>query len=276
MQIKLNIKYIESNTALEENIKKFLLEWHSSDSRILVQTSGSTGTPKKIWIQKKHMRASAQSTINFLKLKSNDSALLCLPLDYISGKMMMARAIVQNLQLIVTEPSLSPMKNINFEIGFAAMTPLQVEKSLDKIHLIKKLIIGGAAVSENLKNKILAQFSIENNNSEKNEQKKYTNVIYETYGMSETVSHIALRQIFPEKDPYFKVLPGVSISQDERGCLIVSAKHLDIQNLQTNDIIHCISKDSFEFLGRADNIINSGGVKISPEQIEKKNKKNTP
>lgn len=267
----MEIKYINTNPEIQKNIKNFLSDWYSDTKKIQIQTSGSTGTPKKIFVEKKYMRASAEMTCKFLQLKEGDSALLCLPLQYISGKMMMARACVQNLTLTATAPTLQPLESLPSPIHFAAMTPLQVEHSLEKIHLIEKLIIGGAAVSETLKKKIHAQLS------EKNENNPiHSNQIYETYGMSETLSHIALKQIFPKEDDYFQLLPSIHISQDERNCLKISAPHLGIEDLQTNDIIHLTSENTFQFLGRADNIINSGGAKIFPEQLETLAKKTIP
>lgn len=146
------------------------------------------------------------------------------------------------------------------------MTPLQVENSLDKLHLIKNLIIGGAAVSETLKKKISRTLKISKSQTK----------IFETYGMSETLSHIALREIFPNQENWFTVFGGVEISLDERDCLKIFAPQLNSEVLQTNDLVEINNKKQFRFLGRLDNVINSGGAKIFPEELEKLVKQNIP
>ena len=196
---------------LPEFIVLFLKNWFSDSKFMKVQTSGSTGTPKILDVEKDKMLNSAKMTCDFLGLKEGNTALLCLPTEYISGKMMLVRAIERRMKLLIQTPSLFPLENITEEIDFCAMTPLQVQNPLDKIHYIKKLIIGGASISESLKQQLI----------QKNPQTK----IYETYGMSETLSHIALKSILK-------------------------------------------NKREFKFLGRIDNIINSGGIKISPESLE--------
>ena len=152
------------------------------------------------------MLNSAQMTCDFLRLKEGDSALLCLPIEYISGKMMVVRSIYRKLKLLITETSLNPLQHLDKKVDFCAMTPLQVENSLDKIHLIKNLIIGGAAVSETLKQKISQTLKFSNSQTK----------IFETYGMSETLSHIALKQVFPNHEDWFTVFNGVDISLDQR------------------------------------------------------------
>lgn len=249
---KINEPNLEST--FEKEVFRFLEEWFSNSDTVSVQTSGSTGIPKVFEVQKSRMLASAQKTCDFLKLKEEDSALLCLPIEYISGKMMVVRSILRKLKLQVSVPSLHPLENIDSEIDFCAMTPLQVENSLNKLHFIKKLIIGGAAVSENLKSQI--------------SNLKLNNQVFETYGMSETLSHIGLRQIFPEEEEFFTIFDGISISKDEKNCLKIDAPELNSETLQTNDIVEISNEKQFRFLGRADNVINSAGAKIFPEQLE--------
>lgn len=267
----LNTIPIFATNPFEKKVIQFVQEWFSDTPTVSVQTSGSTGVPKVFEVEKKKMRYSAEMTCRFLELKHEDSALLCLPVEYISGKMMIVRSIERKLRLHITEPSLHPLQNLETEIDFCAMTPLQVEHSLDKIHLIKKLIIGGAAVSEALKKKInekLLQRTADN--------EQPTTIVYETYGMSETLSHIALKEIFPNEQQYFQLFQGVEISQDPRGCLTINAPQLNSEILQTNDIIELKNTQEFRFLGRADHIINSGGAKIYPEQLEAMVKKVIP
>lgn len=236
---------------------KFLREWFSDSEMLKVQTSGSTGTPKTFEIEKKKMLNSAKMTCDFLKLKKGDKALLCLPTEYISGKMMLVRAIERGLKVISREVNSSPIRDLEEKVDFCAMTPLQVENSLDNIHKIRNLIIGGAEVSESLIKKI-SEVADENKNK-----------IFETYGMSETLSHIALKSIFPVREDYFKVLEGVEISQDDRGCLVIFAPKLNSDKLITNDLVEIKNNGEFRFLGRIDNVINSGGAKIFPEVLEK-------
>lgn len=262
----LDINNLHSETDFEKKVFFFLKEWFSDSKTVKVQTSGSTGAPKIIEVEKEKMLNSAKMTCDFLDLKEGNAALICLPIEYISGKMMVVRAITQKLKLIVTEPSLNPLENLNEKIDFCAMTPLQVENSLEKIHFIKNLIIGGAAVSQSLKKKI-AQTLLPSNSPTQ---------IYETYGMSETLSHIALKKTYPTQDEYFSVFDGIEISTDERNCLKIFASQLNSEILQTNDLVEIRERKQFKFLGRIDNVINSGGAKIFPEQLEALVKKEIP
>ncbi|MEZ7509875.1 AMP-binding protein [Cloacibacterium sp. Arc13] len=251
-----DIKNILPRTEFEKKVLQFLQDWFSHSETVSVQTSGSTGIPKVFEIQKKRMLNSAKMTCDFLGLKEGDTALLCLPVQYISGKMMLVRAIERKLKLIITTPTSTP--EISENIAFCAMTPLQVQNSLDKIHFIKNLIIGGAAVSEKLKNEIFTTLQFSNSPTR----------IFETYGMSETLSHIALKQISPVQENYFTILNDVEISVDERNCLKIFAPKLNPEILQTNDIVELWNEKQFRFLGRFDNVINSGGVKIFAEELE--------
>ena len=253
----INIESLFPKNIFEEKVISFLREWFSEAKTVRVQTSGSTGTPKVFEIEKEKMRHSAKMTCDFLGLKQGDTSLLCLPVEYISGKMMLVRAIERKLKIFVEEPSSQP--HILNEVNFCAMTPLQVQHSLENIHLIKNMIIGGAAVSENLKRQF-HKFSVTGK----------TNKVFETYGMSETLSHIALKQIYPICEDYFTILDGVEISLDKRGCLKISAPQLNPEILQTNDLVELKNEKQFKFLGRYDNVINSGGVKIFAEELENK------
>lgn len=269
----LNINQLSVETEFEIKTKNFLEKWFSDSDTVKVQTSGSTGVPKIFDIEKKKMINSAEMTCNFLGLKEGDTALICLPVEYISGKMMVVRSIVRKLKLMIVDPSTKPIENLNDEIDFCAMTPLQVENSLDQLHLIKNLIIGGATVSESLKTKIIQTLRLSNSQTK----------IFETYGMSETLSHIGLKQVAPNSEDFFTVFENVEISKDERGCLKIFAPKVNAEILQTNDLVEIKHFDSsqcdkkqFRFLGRIDNVINSGGVKIFPEQLEALVKKEIP
>lgn len=262
----LNINQLSFETEFEIKIKSFLEEWFSDSETVKVQTSGSTGVPKIFDIEKKKMINSAEMTCNFLGLEEGNTALICLPVEYISGKMMVVRSIIRKLKLMIVGPSTKPIENLNEEINFCAMTPLQVENSLDKLHLIKNLIIGGAAVSESLKTKIIQTLNLSNADTK----------VFETYGMSETLSHIGLKQIAPNSEDFFTVFENVEISKDERGCLKIFAPKVNAEVLQTNDLVEIKDKNQFRFLGRIDNVINSGGAKIFPEQLEALIKKEIP
>ncbi len=262
----LEINNLHPQTEFEKKVVFFLKEWLSDSKTVKVQTSGSTGIPKIFEIEKSKMLNSAKMTCDFLGMKNNDTALLCLPVEYISGKMMVVRAFERKLKLRIAEPSLKPLEYLKDEVDFCAMTPLQVENSSDRIGLIKNLIIGGAAVSESLKSQISESLMRSDNPTK----------VYETYGMSETLSHIALKEIYPDRDNYFTVFENVSISKDERGCLQISAPHLNDDILQTNDLVEINRVNTFMFLGRIDHVINSGGAKIFPEQLESLVKKVIP
>ena len=247
----------------EKEIAKFLLEWFNDKDFVLVQTSGSTGTPKVIKLPKSQMIKSAQMTGQFFNLKENDNALLCLPAKYIAGKMMIVRAIVLGMNLIMVEPNSNPLAslNSNSRIHFAAFIPLQLSNSLkqtEKLNQIEKLIVGGAEFPENLKDKVQCL------NTE----------IYETYGMTETATHVALKQINGQgKQEYFKALPGIEFEIDDRNCLIIDTGKVYDKSFTTSDIVELRSNTEFKILGRYDNVINSAGIKIIPEIVEAKLKK---
>lgn len=262
----INLKSLSPQTEFEKKVISFLKDWYSESETTTVQTSGSTGIPKIIEVEKQRMLNSATMTSDFLGLKEGDTALLCLPVEYISGKMMIVRSIQRKLTLKVVNPSSKQLEDFDEEITFCAMSPLQVESSLDKLHLIKNLIIGGAQVSVSLKEKITQALK------HSNAQTK----IYETYGMSETLSHIALKEVFPDEEDFFTVLNDIEISKDEGGCLTISAPKLNPEILKTNDLVELKNGKQFRFLGRIDNVINSGGLKIYPEELENLVKKNVP
>ena len=244
------------------DIYQFFESWFSVDETIIVQTSGSTGIPKSIQLKKELMVNSAKATGSFFDLYENTSALLCLPIQYIAGKMMLVRALTLGWHIDVIEPSSNPLKNIEKQYDFSAMVPLQLENSLAKVHCIKKLIVGGGVVSNQLKKKVQA----------------ISTQVFATYGMTETITHIAIKQLnnFSNislnaiETNYYKVLPNVAIYKDQRNCLAIEAPKVAEEIIFTNDVVTLISDTQFEWLGRFDNVINSGGVKLHPEKIEEK------
>lgn len=249
---------IKEGEAFEEHIGAFILEWLSTSPTLIVNTSGSTGTPKPIVIKKEHMVNSALATGSFFGLTSGSTALHCLPTDFIAGKMMLVRAMVLGLRLTCIAPTAFPLEGTDDCFDFAAMVPLQLRNSIGNIDGIRSLIVGGAPFSEDLK-KSVAQKST---------------CIFETYGMTETVTHVAVKQInhLKEESGYrehlFQAVPNVKFSVDNRGCLQIDAPKVSDTLVVTNDIVDLISATAFKWLGRFDNVINSGGVKLMPEQIE--------
>ena len=243
---------------IDPEIYKLLLFWKSDKENLIVLTSGSTGNPKKINISKKQMIVSAENTLQYFKIKENSTFLNCLPVKYIGGKMMLIRAILCKSKIVLFKPSVNPIKELDIEIDFIALTPLQLNYLLDKKHIFKKIklaIIGGGLVSENLISKI---------------QNINTNC-FQTYGMTETISHIAVRNLknCTNKTSY-KCLEDIKVGINNKNQLIINSKKLDIENLVTNDKVKIISNEKFLFLNRTDTMINSGGLKINPEEVENK------
>ncbi|QKX06816.1 AMP-binding protein [Aquimarina sp. TRL1] len=251
--------FIKEGEVYEQEVGKFLLEWLDSNEYIIVYTSGSTGTPKAIKVFKLHMIQSALATGKFFKVGEGTTALLCLSATYIAGKMMLVRAMVLGWKLDIVPPKTNPLDTVYKQYDFCAMVPLQLDNSLNRLHLVKKLIVGGGAISENLKELIQG----------------VKTKIYETYGMTETVSHIAARRVNPKKKKdvarFFKALPGITLGIDDRNCLTIKAPRLSNEAvIITNDVIELNSYKKFIWKGRYDNVINSGGIKLYPEEIETK------
>jgi len=237
-------------------IQQFLKSWFSHNKSITVQTSGSTGIPKSILLKKEFIVNSARATGNYFDLQEHTTALLCLPLKYIAGKLMLIRALTLGWDLDVIESNSNPLEKVYKHYDFSAMVPLQLENSLSKVGLIKKLIVGGGVVSKQLESKL----------------KNVSTAIYATYGMTETITHIAVKKLNKiNKTPnFYQLLPGVQIYKDVRNCLLIKALHVSDEIIFTNDVVQIISDTQFEWLGRFDNVINSGGIKLYPEKIEKK------
>ena len=261
-------------------LEEFLSEWNNGSDRVLVHTSGSTGKPKPMMVEKKRMLNSARITCDFLGLKPGDSALLCMSLDYIAGKMVVVRSIERHLHLISVCPSGHPLKDVNEEITFAAMVPMQVYNTLQvpkeraRLCRIRHLIIGGGAIDEALEQKLKALPG--------------DIAIWSTYGMTETLSHIALRRINgAEASEWYQPFDSVRISQTDEGCLVIDAPQVCAEPLVTNDIVEIesyiynkeekhekvekhdkVEKLRFRIKGRKDNVICSGGIKIQIEEVE--------
>lgn len=244
------------------DVETFLAEWRSPSPLLLVHTSGSTGKPKALWVEKSRMRASARLTCDALGLRSGDTALLCMPLGYIAGKMMVARAEERGLRLISVTPSNHPLADVAEHIDFAAMVPSQVWCSLqeplerERLRAIGTLIIGGGAVSRQLEHAL----------------RTFPGAVFSTYGMTETLSHIALRRLSgAAASKWYEPMPGVSVATDAECRLVIDAPAVCALRLVTNDIAE-IDGDGrhFRIIGRRDNVIVCGGVKLHIEEIEER------
>lgn len=255
--------FIKEGFPYEEAIGDFLLDWLDKKSFIKVKSTGTTGRPKVIKVDKQTMVNSSIFTGNFFDLTPGDKALHCLPAKFIAGKMMLVRAMILGLELDLIEPTSYPIFKSNKKYDFVAMLPMQLENSLHYIDNFRNVIVGSVKVS----NKLIE--AIQNSPA----------CVFETFGMTETATHIALRPLnnFETEQKttalgksIFKTLPDISISKDDRGCLVIESGHLANHPIITNDLVKLYSHDEFEWLGRLDNIINSGGVKIFPENVEEK------
>lgn len=243
--------FIKEGQPFERAVGDFLLDWFDNRDYIEMQTSGTTGLPKLIRVEKQAMVNSALATGNFFDLEAGIRVLHCLPTQYVAGKMMLVRAFILGWELDLAEPTTTPLERNDAVYDFAAMVPLQAQHSLSKLNQVKKLILGGAKVSQALAKEL----------------KKVPTEIYETYGMTETITHIAAKRVGEEA---FTVLPDVAISEDDRHCLVIDPYAICNKPVVTNDVVNVISDTQFVWLGRYDNVINSGGVKLFPEQIEEK------
>jgi o-succinylbenzoate synthase len=238
-----------------KDVNQFISEWLNGSEEMTLQTSGSTGKPKSIQVKKEWMKNSAQLTGKTFGLKEGDSALLCMPMKYVAGKMMVARALELGLNLNVVEPSSSPLKGIDEPIDFTAMVPLQLENSLDDLDKVKTLIVGGGQVHPSFVKKL----------------KLLKTQVFETYGMTETLTHVAIKPLNgPEKTDVFQALDGIEFETDDRECLVIHVPMVNPKPIVTNDLVELVNETSFRWLGRLDNVINSGGIKIIPEVVEAK------
>ncbi len=251
---------VQFSQSISNEINQFLRAWFSTDPHIVVMTSGSTGSPKSIHLRKDFMINSALATGRYFQLGEHTKALCCLPIKFIAGKMMLVRALVLGWDLDVIESTSNPLHEITKEYDFSAMVPLQLRNSISKIDQIKTLIVGGGVVSKDLNKAI---------------QNVHTKC-YATYGMTETSTHVAVKklnkftQLELESASVFKTLPDVTISKDKRSCLVIYAPKISNEKIITNDVVEVVSKTEFNWKGRIDYVINSGGVKLHPEEIEQK------
>lgn len=260
-----NLHLLKAAIGSDENsplsaVYEFLLRWFDESSFITVHTSGSTGAPKELIVSKEKMMQSARLTCEFLDLREGENALLCMDLRYIGAMMVVVRSLVAGLNLIVRAASSHPLSDVEDSLRFAAMVPLQVYNTFqipeekDKLQRTKILIIGGGAINAMLETKIQA----------------LPGAVYSTYGMTETLSHIALRRLNgPSASSHYRPFSSVRLSLSTENELIIEAPLVCDDVLTTNDMAHIYPDGSFKILGRKDNVINSGGVKVQAEEIEK-------
>ncbi len=235
-------------------VSSFLKAWFDNSEELKVQTSGSTGDPKIIFLKKSAMLQSAFATGEFFSLKAGTTALLCMSVGYIAGKMMLVRALYLGWDMDVVKVQSNPLKLTEKKYDFAAMIPLQVHHCFENLYRIGQLIIGGGVVPETLLKKI----------------KTLPIKVFSTYGMTETITHIAAKRLNGLEDRYYKTLPNIKLSLDRRDCLQIHAPLLSERVIVTNDVVHLLDDHTFEWLGRYDSVINSGGIKLIPEQLELK------
>ncbi|MDE5745109.1 MAG: AMP-binding protein [Paramuribaculum sp.] len=242
-------------TGLTPEAEEFLDSWNDDRDYIVAFTSGSTGKPKEIRLLKSDMIASAKATNAFLGINASSTLALPLSASYIAGKMMIVRSIVAQCPLYITEPDADPLLGLPQSIRFSLIpiVPAQIQGLVSYGELSRRIgaiIVGGAPTTPR-QDGILKNLGIP---------------VFATYGMTETCSHVALR---PIGEDAFTAMPGIEFGVDARGCLIISAPQFSFGKIITNDCVTLLSPTRFRWLGRADNVINSGGIKIHPESIEK-------
>lgn len=255
--VKLNpAAYEKPRTLFEAATLDFISAWLNGEQFFRQQTSGSTGTPRVITLSRQQLIASAQRTMSQIPVSPGDTALVCLDTNYIAGKMMLVRALTHSLRIVAVEPSANPLSRITEQVHFVAVVPYQMlhmmNESLHKVQSLKTILIGGAPAPPQLLRSV----------------KDLSVAVYATYGMTETASNIALQRLSgPASEKAFKPLPGVNIYLNSAGCLVIQLPEFE-QPVMTNDAAEIFTDQTFRILGRQDNVINSGGIKIFPETLE--------
>lgn len=242
-------------------MKDFEAQWNSASPTMTVHTSGSTGQPRPMTAEKERMCASARATLSALGLSPGETALLAMPLRFIAAQMMMVRALVGHLRLLPIAPTSHPYATLHEAPDFAALTPMQVFESLKLPHersllrRTRRLIIGGGAIPPRLEAQL----------------RGFPHDVWSTYGMTETLSHIALRRINgPQASDIYRPIPGVKVSLSPSGTLVINAPAVCPRPLTTNDLAELTPDGGFRIRGRLDNVICSGGIKLQMEEIERK------
>lgn len=247
-----------SKNEFHTSIYSFLHEWYNQTNFITVNTSGSTGSPSSISLKKKAVFQSALITCELFNLTEKTSAVLALPVNYVAGKLMLIRAIASGLNLLLIEPNSNPLASLKGEIDFIALTPMQLKHGFscpNKINLCHTILIGGSPIDPTMTEQLF----------------DYKSNIFQSFGMTETATHVALRPLnHTETIQPYKAIPGVFFETDNRNCLLINAPHLSNTPIVTNDIVELIDNTQFYWKGRFDFVVNTGGIKVFPEEIEKK------
>ena len=254
----------ESKDADKEYIASaisFLSEWDNNTAYFKVMSSGTTGKPKEMLFSRSSLERSARITLDTFSLTKGSLLLHALPLSFIAGKMMVVRALSLGLDLWVSPPSNHPLDFFKTTFDFVAMVPSQLEASIPLLNCCRKVLIGGAPLIGSLKRK--AVLAVQTEPTE----------LFLSYGMTETLSHIAIAKLTLEDQVIFSLLPHIHIKENDRGCLSVIAPYISSDTIHTTDIVRILDASHFEWLGRLDFVINSGGVKIHPESLEKAHEK---
>jgi O-succinylbenzoic acid--CoA ligase len=237
-------------------VEDFISEWNTHSDVVMARTSGSTGIPKNISLLKNGMSYSARNTIAYFKLNEKTKALLCLPLTTIGGKMMLVRAFESKMTMFVDVASSNPLSRRDENFDFIAVTPMQLANILDesllKLKKIKSILVGGAPINENLIYRL--------------QEEKIT--VYHGYGMTETASHVAIKKVGLETDEYYHAMPGISFEYGQNQTLRINYPALQIDSIETTDVVELIDSKRFKWFGRNDFVVNSGGIKIHIEEIE--------
>lgn len=238
---------------------QLIQDWLNNKPSFSFTTSGSTGIPKPIELSRVQMEASAQGTIEALPLTQAEHFFVCMNTAFIGGAMLIVRALMLDATITLQEPTGNPLQLIPKEhpYTFASFAPLQLFPILknehneqSKLNRFKNVLVGGGVIDSLLENKLVT-----------------LNVkVYHTYGMTETVSHIALKELGRQES--FTALPGVQLKTDDRDCLAIRCAATNNEWVQTNDVVDLVNGHSFNILGRADEVINSGGIKIWPAKVE--------
>ncbi|MCH2213881.1 MAG: AMP-binding protein [Flavobacteriales bacterium] len=250
------LKSVSPKDEFEGQIINYCQELFDGSSEAEIHTSGSTGKKKTILFQKSSLIQSAEATNSYFGLSAETKALLSLPIDYVAGKLMVVRAIVGEYNLITKKPESNPIKDLDQPIDFAPFTPHQVQAIIDEsssyLNTIKTVLLGGSPITKELLDQI----------------QDTDTIFYEGFGMAETLTHVGIRKISDSKESLFQPMNDVILGLDSRGCLIIDRPGITKGKLVTNDIV-TLDSEGFKWIGRVDNLINSGGIKIIPEEIEK-------
>ncbi len=249
----------------KKSVEKIILNWSDEQNdKFEFKTSGSTGIPKIVSFSADEVAASAQNTIQFFNILPKEKVLLSLPTEFVAGALMCIRAMIAGTQLTILKPSLRPLQSFRqfVSFDFAPFTPAQIAETLSKgseleleiLKNIKTIILGGGVVNDEIVSAV----------------QNFRGAVFQTYGMTETLTHIAVKKINKKRDIYYRLVnDDIQISTDERGCLVLQVPYLTQKEIVTNDLASIIDKKQFEWIGRYDFVINSGGIKIIPELIER-------